>query len=184
MASIEPPETQQLELGALHLAAGEGVRRTVEVKIEPLHFSNEIYEAPPTTVTVDIARMVGGGFSLRLRAVIAVTGPCLRCLEPVELDRTIDAREVDLPDAGVELESPYLQDDILKIGDWVHDALVLELPATMSPPTDAEGRCVRCKRTLVDLGAPPIEKSTMLDPRWAKLRELDLGDASDEPSPN
>jgi hypothetical protein len=49
----------------------------------------------------------------------------------------------------------------------------------MAPPTDDEDRCTRCRRTLQDLGAPVAEPGEeQLDPRWAKLRELDLGDAS------
>jgi hypothetical protein len=36
-------------------------------------------------------------------------------------------------------------------------------------------REVEC-RTLIDLGAPPPSTEKVEDPRWAKLRELDLGD--------
>ena len=68
--------------------------------------------------------------------------------------------------------------DILALGDWLRDTLVLELPPTMAPPTDDAGRCELCRRTLIDLGAPEPSTETAPDPRWAKLRELDLGESS------
>lgn len=177
----------RLDLGSLHLAAGEGTRAEVVVPVEPITIGPEQYAIGDVPVTVDIAKMVGGGYSLRLRAEAAVRGTCLRCLDVIALERRLDVREIDSPqddeedlgDAADDLHSPYVDGDILELGAWVRDALVLDLPATMAPPLGDDDRCVQCQRTLQDLGAPaPAADEATLDPRWAKLRELDLGDAS------
>lgn len=176
----------RFELGALHLTAGEGTRAEVSVHVEPIKIGTEDYIVGEVPVRLDVARMIGGGYSLRLRGEASVRGTCLRCLDVIAFERTLDVREIDRPGGDDDIDeedddllSPYVDGDILALGDWVRDALVLDLPATMAPPTDAEDRCVQCHRTLQDLGAPPVETDTeQLDPRWAKLRELDLGDTS------
>jgi uncharacterized protein len=173
------------ELGALHLAAGEGARAEVTVHVEPVNIGTEQYAIGDVPVVLDVSKMIGGGYSLRIRGQASVRGTCLRCLDDIDFDRTLDVREIDRPhdddeDIAVEdddLLSPYVDGDILALSDWVRDALVLDLPATMAPPTDEGGRCEQCRRTLQDLGAPAVE-SAGEDPRWAKLRELDLGDAT------
>lgn len=178
----------RFELGALHLAAGEGTRADVTVHVEPIMIGTEQYDVGDVPVVLDVARMVGGGYSLRVRGAATVHGTCLRCLDSIDFDRTLDVREIDrpgtddedVPEEDDDLLSPYVDGDILSLSDWVRDALVLDLPATMAPPTDDEDRCVQCRRTLQDLGAPAVEATgEQLDPRWAKLRELDLGGASE-----
>ncbi len=180
----------RFELGALHLAAGEGTRAEVTVPVEPVTIGSEQYTIGDVPVMLDVARMIGGGYSLRLRAEAAVSGTCLRCLDHISLDRKLDIREIDRPASGDDdladnedddLASPYVDGDILALGDWLRDTLVLELPATMAPPTDDDDRCTLCKRTLVDLGAPEPSTEVAPDPRWAKLRELQV---RDEPSSN
>ncbi|MBO9533784.1 MAG: DUF177 domain-containing protein [Solirubrobacteraceae bacterium] len=179
------PAPGRFELGALHLAAGEGTRAEVTVHVDPISIGTETYAVGDVPVKLDVARMVGGGYSLRLRGGAVVRGTCLRCLDVIDFDRTLDVREIDRPggdddiaEEDDDLLSPYVDGDILALGDWVRDALVLDLPATMAPPTDDDDRCVQCHRTLQDLGAPAVgEPTEELDPRWAKLRELDLGDA-------
>lgn len=181
------PEAGRYALGALHLAAGEGTRVELSVAVEPIQIGTEQYTIGEVPVQLDVARMVGGGYSLRLRGEAGVRGTCLRCLDVITLDRGLDVREVDRPggddDVAAEdddLLSPYVDGDILALSDWVRDALVLDLPATMAPPTDADDRCTLCARTLQDLGAPEVDAPTeQLDPRWAKLRELQIEDPSE-----
>lgn len=181
------PAPGRFELGALHLATGEGTRAEVAVHVDPISIGTEEYAIGEVPVRLDVSRMVGGGYSLRLRGEATVRGTCLRCLDVIDFERQLDIREIDRPGGDDEeideedddLLSPYVDGDVLALSDWVRDALVLDLPATMAPPTDAEDRCVQCHRTLQDLGAPPVEAaSEQPDPRWAKLRELDLGDAT------
>lgn len=182
------PEAGRYALGALHLAAGEGTRVDVTVAVEPIQIGTEQYAVGSVPVQLDIARMIGGGFSLRLRGEAGIRGTCLRCLDVITFDRTLDVREIDRPGGDEEIEaedddllSPYVDGDILALSDWVRDALMLDLPATMAPETDPDDRCTLCARTLQDLGAPEVgTESEHLDPRWAKLRDLQLGDAAPE----
>ena len=181
----------RFELGALHLATGEGTRAEVDVAVDPISIGTEQYTVGTVAVVLDIARMIGGGYSLRLRADAGVTGTCLRCLDTITLDRSLDIREIDRPvdedeeedmvDGPDDLVSPYVEGDILALADWLRDTLVLELPATMAPPVDDDERCEKCRRTLIDLGAPAPSTEPIADPRWAKLSELKL---SDPPSEN
>lgn len=179
----------RFDLGTLHLATGEGTRAELTVPVEPIKVGTEQYEIGEVPVIVDIAKMVGGGYSLRLRAEAAVRGTCLRCLDVIALERQLDVREINAPEseeddiseADDDLNSPYVDGDVVELGAWLRDALVLDLPATMAPPLDDDDRCVQCTRTLIDLGAPaptPADEAP-LDPRWAKLRELDLGEPSE-----
>lgn len=187
------PTPGRYELGALHLAPGEGTRTEITVDVEPIKVGTETYAVGEVPVVLDVARMIGGGYSLRLRGSTAVTGTCLRCLDVIDFDHTIDVREVDRPgeeedeEGDNDLVSPYVDGDLLAVSDWLRDSLVLDLPATMSPPTDDDDRCVLCRRTLIDLGAPVPEATSepAPDPRWAKLRELDLGAGEgDTPPPS
>lgn len=179
----------RLDLGTLHLATGEGTRAEFQVAVEPIKIGPEHYKIDDVPVIVDIAKMVGGGYSLRLRGEAEVRGTCLRCLDLISFDRQLDVREVNAPvdddeeedlGEGDDLRSPYVDGDIVEVSAWVRDALVLDLPATMAPPLDDDDRCLQCRRTLQDLGAPAPgnENEPGTDPRWAKLRELDLGDTS------
>lgn len=167
------------ELGTLHLAPGEGKRADVTVSVEPIVFGRETYTVGDVSIVLDVARMIGGGYSLRMRGETAVTGTCMRCLDVIDFEQTLDIREIDRPsedddEPADDLASPYVDGDILALGAWLHDSLILELPATMAPPVDDDDRCLQCQRTLVDLGAPAPSTEPAVDPRWAKLRELKL----------
>ena len=61
---------------------------------------------------LDVSRTTGSGWALRLRFAVAVSGPCMRCLEPAAPRFEVDAREVEQPGAGDdELSSPYVNDE-------------------------------------------------------------------------
>src|SRR3954452_11586367 len=102
--------TDVFDLGRLRLTAGEGRRLDLEVGLQPLEFSGQRYEVVPTIVPVrlDLSRMTGGGYSLRLRFAAGVQGPCMRCLADAEPVTEVDAREIDQPGGGEELDSPYV----------------------------------------------------------------------------
>src|SRR5271157_2955531 len=108
-------ETHEFDLGGLRLTAGEGRRLALEVPIEPLLLGSERYTAASARVPVelDVSRMTGGGYALRLRFSTAVVGPCMRCLKPARPSIEVEAREVDRPGAGEELDSPYVRDETL-----------------------------------------------------------------------
>jgi uncharacterized protein len=160
------------DLGRLGLTAGEGRRFTLGVALEGFAFGGERYSVAPETVevTLDVARMTGGGWSLRLRFGARVEGPCMRCLGAASPDIDVDAREVDQPGGDSDqLDSPYVEGDELDLGGWARDALALALPAQIVCRDDCAGLCPVCGE---DLNANPHEHEREPDTRWAKLSEL------------
>ena len=86
--------------------------------------------------------------------------------------RAVDAREVDQPNGGEELTSPYVDGDQLDLHAWAHDAFALAMPAQVLCLPDCLGLCPQCG---ANLNADPAHAHEAApDPRWAKLRELKL----------
>ncbi len=206
-----PALTDKLDLGSLHLSAGEGRRLELAVEIEPLMLGGERYVAEPRrpVVTVDVSRMVGHGYALRLRFEAALAGPCMRCLERAASMVEVDAREVDRPTesgrhspsariprsasipvsteagrhsptaripvsaSGEELLSPYVREETLDLAAWARDAFALSAPVQVVCRPECAGLCPVCAADLNKEG-PEHHHESEPDPRWAKLRELEL----------
>jgi uncharacterized protein len=168
-------QTHDFDLGALRLSAGEGRRLELEVPVEGLELGGERYAADPARVPVvlDVSRMLGGGYALRMRFSAALAGPCMRCLKPAAPQIEVDAREIDRPGEGEELDSPYLDGEVLDLAAWAHDALALAAPNQILCRLDCAGLCPVCAVDLNEAG-PGHRHDAASDPRWAKLRELKL----------
>jgi uncharacterized protein len=166
---------RDLDLAGLRLAAGEGRRLDLEIEIEPVILGSERYMAEPATVPVrlEVSRMLGGGYALRVRFSAALAGPCMRCLRDAAPVVAVDAREVDRPGEGEELESPYVRAERLDLGAWVRDAFVLGAPAKVLCREDCAGLCPVCAADLSEVG-PEHSHERAPDRRWAKLSELEL----------
>ena len=117
--------------------------------------------------------MLGGGYALRLRFAAALEGPCMRCLRDAAPLVAVDAREVDRPGEGEELDSPYVHDERLELSAWVRDALALAAPVKVLCREDCAGLCPVCAADLNEAGPEHGHEQTP-DRRWAKLRELEL----------
>jgi uncharacterized protein len=167
--------TDILDLGGLRLNAGEGRSFELAVHVEPLTLGGESYEVAPATlpVRIDVSRMLGNGYALRLRFLAALVGPCMRCLKDAAPQIDVDAREVDRPGGGEELSSPYLEDETLDLAGWARDALVLASPTQVLCREDCAGLCAVCAADLNETG-PEHTHERPPDPRWAKLSELKL----------
>jgi uncharacterized protein len=173
-------ETHDFDLAGLRLSPGEGRRLSLAVPIEPLEIGGERYTVQPpeassavVPVEVDVSRMTGGGYALRLRFTAGLQGPCMRCLKPALPSFEVEAREVDRPGAGEELDSPYVNEETLGLAAWARDAFVLGLPVTVLCREGCAGLCPVCAADLNEEG-PEHGHETAPDPRWAKLRELKL----------
>ena len=164
-----------LDLAGLKLGAGEGRRLELEVKFEPLLLGSQSYAAQPARVPVrlDVSRMLGGGYALRLRFTAALAGPCMRCLTDAAPLVRVDVREVDRPGEGEELESPYMRDERLDLAAWARDAFALGAPVKVLCREDCAGLCPICGENLNTAG-PEHGHEREPDARWAKLRELRL----------
>src|SRR5437588_8908900 len=104
--------TDTFDLGGLHLSAGEGRQLDLSVAIKPFSLAGQRYPVVPELVPtrLDVSRMSGQGYALRLRFEAQVTGPCMRCLEPADPSFAVDAREVSQPGGGEGLTSPYVDE--------------------------------------------------------------------------
>jgi len=117
--------------------------------------------------------MTNGGYALRLQFSAALSGPCMRCLKEARPSVSVEAREVDAPGGGEELESPYVSHEMLDLGAWTHDAFALAAPLKVLCREDCAGLCPVCAADL-NLAGPEHGHRQAPDPRWAKLRELKL----------
>jgi uncharacterized protein len=169
-----PQLTDLFELATLGLSPGEGRRLELSVQIAPLELGGQRYTVPsPVGVVLDVGAMTSHGFSLRLRFTSPLAGPCMRCLTEAAPLVAVDAREIDQPGGGEELDSPYVDCTLLALSTWAHDALSLAAPAQLLCREDCLGLCPQCAANLNEAG-PDHHHETAPDPRWAKLRELRL----------
>ena len=165
--------TDIFDLGRLRLSSGEGRRLTLGVRLGDFDFGGERYAVEPARVdaTLDISRMTGGGYALRLRFEAGLSGPCMRCLEAAAPVVAVDVREVHQPGGGEELTSPYILGEDLDLAAWARDAYALALPAQVVCTPDCAGLCPECGANLNAAGRDHHHEPAP-DPRWAKLREL------------
>jgi len=180
-------ETLEFDLAGLRLSPGEGRRLELSTHIQPLLLGSERYEAAAICdgdaspegdrsslpVELSVSRMTGGGYALLLSFSATVRGPCMRCLKPAAPTVEVQAREVDRPGGGEELDSPYVQDETLDLAGWARDAFALAMPAKILCREDCAGLCPVCAADLNEAG-PEHHHESAPDPRWAKLRELKL----------
>ena len=168
-------QARQLDLASLRLSAGEGRRLQLQLAVPALSLGGERYQVDldETPATLDISRMTAGGYALRLRLGGSLRGPCVRCLKPAAPEIRVDAREVSVPGAGEELESPYVNDETLDLEAWARDAFALAAPPKVLCRDDCAGLCPECAADLNQAGPEHVHPRTP-DRRWAKLRELEL----------
>jgi uncharacterized protein len=171
MLAPMPMRSDVFDLAGLQLSPGGGRRIELHLGIDPLQLGGERYDAQPQLVpaTVDVSRTTGGGYSLRLQFEARLTGPCMRCLAPASPLVTVDSREVSQP--SEELDSPYLDGDVLDVHAWARDALALAMPPKLLCRTDCAGLCPICGADLNAAG-PAHGHEREPDPRWAKLSEI------------
>jgi uncharacterized protein len=168
-------DTHDFDLSGLRLSPGEGRRLDLCVRIEGTRLGGERYAAEPDRVPVhlEVSRMTGSGYALRLSFSARLSGPCMRCLKDASPRVDVDAREVDQPSGGEELSSPYVRDETLDLAAWAHDAFLLSAPAQVLCSEQCAGLCPVCAADLAEVG-PEHGHERAPDPRWAKLRELRL----------
>jgi uncharacterized protein len=161
------------DLASMHLSSGEGRRLFVAFALDPFELGGERYPVAPEHIEarLDVNRTMGSGYALRLRFEASLTGPCMRCLEPAEPMFAVDAREVSQPGEGEELDSPYVENQVLDVRGWARDALALALPPAILCTPDCLGLCPDCGENLNTAG-PDHHHDKGPDPRWAKLSEL------------
>jgi uncharacterized protein len=177
---VMAPETHEFDLAGMRLSAGEGRRLKLDVPIEELVLGAERYTveaadgaSSSVPVEVDVSRMTGEGYALHLRFAARLRGPCMRCLNEALPKVEVEAREVDRPRGGEELDSPYVNEQVLDLAAWARDAFVLALPVKVLCREDCAGLCPECAADL-NVEGPDHHHERAPDHRWAKLSELKL----------
>jgi len=122
---------------------------------------------------------VSEGVLVTAEATAPVTGECARCLEPTVSSVEVAFRELYEPEgspalAGDDSDRRFLQGELLDLEPAFRDAVVLALPLAPLCRPDCAGLCVECGVRLADAG-PEHDHDRTLDPRWARLGQLDLG---------
>lgn len=119
------------------------------------------------------------------RATLA--GVCVRCLDDIEREITVDVQElyaypgrVPAEDAEAEVER-VVEDDLIDLEPALRDALVLALPLAPRCRDDCPGLCSQCGARLED---DPEHRHETTDPRWAVLAKLRTGIDQHEPGSN
>ncbi|ACU54435.1 protein of unknown function DUF177 [Acidimicrobium ferrooxidans DSM 10331] len=111
---------------------------------------------------------VGEGMLVTLRATTRWRGECVRCLAPAEGPLVVEGRE--LYREGPTTDDAYgYHGDVLDVSEFVHDALVLELPVLPLCRDECRGLCARCG---ADLNEGPCECQPEVDGPFAILDEL------------
>jgi DUF177 domain-containing protein len=169
-------QTTIIDLARLSLTHGQGTRLDLSVPLQTLELGGQTY-APAgesAEARIDVSRP-SNGYAFRLRFPLRVNGPCMRCLEDATVESDVDAREVDQGNTeDEELRSPYVVDDELHLGRWAHDAAILALPTQILCRPDCAGLCPVCGESLNDADPADHAHGSGGDPRWAKLKELEL----------
>jgi uncharacterized protein len=170
-----PAQAHTFDLSGLRLSPGEGRRLELAVSIEALELGGERYEARPESVPVvlDVSKLVGGGHALKLELHATLAGPCMRCLKDAAPEVRVQAREVDVPGEGEELESPYVQGEVVDVAAWARDAFALAAPVKVLCREDCRGLCPECAADLNEAGSEHRHERAQ-DARWAKLSELQV----------
>lgn len=171
--------TDIIDLGQLGLKPGGGIRLDVDVPVGDFVFGEQKYTLAddPVPTTVDVSRTSSGSV-IRVRLTDSLEGPCMRCYGDYSLPLTIDHSEVHEPLLEDELASDYVDGQELDLAALVRDAVGLALPTSISSPVDENGVCTDCENSAEQLSklrdTDSAAEGPALDPRWAKLRELEL----------
>lgn len=165
-----------LDLSGLRMSPGEGRRLDLPVALDAVRLSEQGYAPEPAvpTVRLDISRMNGGGYALRLRFDARIAGPCMRCLQPTGADIEVDVRELEQKAGSArddeQLDSDYVEGDDLLLARWTNDSFVFSLPPRVLCREDCRGLCPECG---ADLNEDPEHRHEAApDPRWAALQGI------------
>ena len=146
----------------------------------------------PSDLGIEVLRVPEGApveLDLRLEAVMegvlvtgtaqaALTGECVRCLEPLVDDIEVRFQELfvyedhALPEEDDEVST--LEGDLVDLEPIIRDAVVLALPFKPVCREDCPGLCPECGARLAD--DPDHAHEAAIDPRWAALAALDPDD--------
>jgi uncharacterized protein len=175
-----------LVLDSRELGRRPGSQREVTRSVPaPADLGIEVLHVPEgASVELDLRlEAVMEGVLVTGTARAALEGECVRCLEPIS--DAIEARFQELfvyddqshhrvGDDTEDDETSRLQGDLIDLEPVLRDAVVLALPFQPLCEDDCPGLCTECGARLK--GDPDHTHDAAIDPRWARLVELQQGD--------
>lgn len=169
------PLTYEYDLASMRLRSGEGRRIELTVPLGEITLGGERYEPDEEAVParLEVSKMAGEGYALRLSFSATLRGPCMRCLSDASPLVEVDVREVEVAGGGEDLNSPYVNEETLNLSGWARDAFMLCAPSSVLCRRDCRGLCPICAADLNEAGEEHFHEREP-DPRWAKLSELKL----------
>lgn len=149
-----------------------GTERTESRTIEaPADLGHDVYgvaEGSPVVLELRFEALMDGVLATGT-ASAHVSGECVRCLEPLEDDVTVDFQELYLFEDATE-EEFALEDDLLDLEPVMREAMVLALPLNPLCGPECPGLCPDCGARLAD--DPEHTHGPAVDPRWSALQDL------------
>jgi len=174
-------EDNPYRISTRDLGRRPGSMRTVELDVTVTEaMGNEVIAVPAgAEISLDLRlEAVLDGVLVTGTVDATAHGECVRCLDPVSQDLTIDFTELfAYPGSQQEAaeeedaeELPELDGDVADLEGTITDAVVLALPFQPLCRPDCPGLCSVCGIHLAD--AEPGHAHEQLDPRWAALSAL------------
>lgn len=167
-------ETHDLRRGAGHQ---KRIERTVKA---PADLGSGVMSVPEGSDIVMDLRLeaVMDGVLLSGTATMDLDGECVRCLEEIHDEIDVDITEFYLyeapKDQNEDAEELVLEDDLIDLDPVLRDAVVSAIPFQPLCTDDCPGLCPDCGARLAE--DPDHSHEAPIDPRWAGLGGLGLGD--------
>ena len=157
--------------------------RTVPAPAEPVLGIDVIGVPAADPVELDVRlESVTEGVYVSGTVHARLAGECARCLDPLTDEIDVELAELfaypaSITDATTDAdELPRVVDEQVDLEQIVRDAIVLGLPLSPLCRADCPGLCPECGERRADLA--PDHGHETLDPRWAALRGLAVGEAT------
>jgi len=184
-ATPTSPLDDALRFDAVDLVGRTGTHRRVERTVpaparEAGGLAMQVPEGDDIAVEIELESVVEGIY-VHGTVTAELEGECSRCLDPVEQDVSTRLDELFLYPEKVKAEeredSVLLEDDEVRLGTLVRDALAMEADERPLCREDCPGLCAQCGFRMED---DPDHHHEVIDERFAALKGLFDDDAQDD----
>ncbi|MCI8659417.1 MAG: DUF177 domain-containing protein [Lachnospiraceae bacterium] len=167
----------QINLTELFSVEGKEKIYTAEIDRNTFQAPDGVWEiVSKEPVILRIRNLGGKKLLLEGKAVLSLSIPCSRCLEPVNVPFELDIfQELDMDvseaDRVEELdEQPYVSGYYLDVDQLIGNELLLNLPMKVLCREDCKGICNRCGMNL-NRGSCSCDRSSP-DPRMSAIQDI------------
>ncbi|GGC94944.1 hypothetical protein GCM10011512_22450 [Tersicoccus solisilvae] len=159
------------------LQRSPGAMRALEERIgAPEEFGTPTIGIPAgSDIELDLRlEAVHEGVLVSGTATARAAGECVRCLDPIAYDLTVDVQELFFTDPEPATDEdgealPRVEHESVDLEPLLRDAFVTDLPFQPVCKPDCQGLCPQCGVRLED---HPGHRHESRDPRWDALESL------------